>query len=261
MAKAEIQLNREHKQAYYLQVYTMVMLFFAFHLEIFLGFSRFDLTYFIKLIFWLSFSNLYFKTLYRLELYFWMFSLIIIFYMTGSLLWSIFFSHSYFLFYAYLTANIALWMELYMMSSPIFFPRTSWWEYDFRFRPDLKIEVELHQGAQVESFEGRMTDIRRQAGCVVLFHDIPRKKKIVLKCSEAGTQYEFFAVIISKREYSFGRGITYGVKLLFKTPEDKQRYRNFHKAWSHMMKNKMQIKFKELSLHQAQKEHHHELPY
>ncbi|MFZ4712954.1 MAG: hypothetical protein ACOYL6_04550 [Bacteriovoracaceae bacterium] len=261
MAKAEIQLNREHKQAYYLQFYTMIMLFLSLNIEVVMGIHRFDFVHIIKLIFWLTFYNLYFKTLYRLELYFWMFSAVVVLYMTVSLLWGILTGQSYILFYLYLTANVAMWMELYMMSSPIFFPRTSWWEYDFRFRPDLKIQVELHQGAQVESFEGRMTDIRRQAACVVLFQDLARKKKIVIRCTQENMNAEFNAVVISKREYSFGRGLTYGVKLQLKTSEEKKRFKEFHRGWNQMLKKKLQTKFKELSQHHKQKDHHHELPY
>ncbi len=263
MAKAEIQLNREHKQAYYLQMYSMIMTFVALNFEILLGKESLDLLHFIKMLLWALFFNLFFKSLYRLEMSFWMFSLFLFFYLGSCLVGTLIHRDSYVLFYMYMTANVALWMELYMMSSPIFFPRTSWWEYDFRFRSELKIDVEIHTGAQVESFTGRMTDIRRQAACVVLFHEIPKKKKIIIKSTDFGYPVELKAVVISKREYSFGRGLTYGVKLLVKTPAEKKMFKQFHHSWRQLILHKLKMKFMHLTEHhkEKKKDSNHELPY
>jgi hypothetical protein len=246
MSGAVIQLNREHKQAYFLQLYHMVMLFLALNYEVILGRENFDFIHLCKMAFWAILYNFNFRTLYRLDLYFWLFSTVVGIYLAWSLFLTLLIGGSYILFYMYITANVALWLELYMMSSPIFFPRTAWWEYDFRYRPDLKISVELHQGSQVDSYTGRMTDIRRQAACVVLFQDIPIKKQVILRSEDNGFMVELKAQIISKREYSFGRGITYGVKVLLSNNDEKKIFKSFSKQWINNHREKQKVKFTQL---------------
>lgn len=241
-----VPLNREHKQAYYLQMYSMLMLFVALNYEILLGKETFNFFFLLKLFVLAFIYNFHFRTFYKLDLYFWVFSFLIVCYQLWGFIVAVVGTHSYSLFYMYLTSNIALWLELYIMSSPIFFPRTLWWEYDVRYRSDLKIGVELHNASQVESFTGRMTDIRRSAACVVLFQDIPLKKKIFIKTNHDNRSMELPAVVLSKREYSFGRGITYGVKFLLKTNEEKKLFKNFSIEWAAHRNKKLEIKLIDL---------------
>ncbi|MEI8346791.1 MAG: hypothetical protein WCG27_04950, partial [Pseudomonadota bacterium] len=112
--------------------------------------------------------RLYFKTVKNLFYSFWTFSLGIMLYLIYSLVMNIFVYGSDVLVYTYLAALTFLVVEMYMLYSPIHFPRVIWWEYDFRYRHDLKIFINLHD----QIFEGRLTDLRRGAGCVVLFQDI-----------------------------------------------------------------------------------------
>lgn len=239
-------LNREHKQAYYLQMYSMLMLFVALNYEILLGKETFNFLFILKLMGLAFIYNFHFRTFYKLDLFYWVFSTLIVFYQLWGFIFALVSSRSYSLFYMYLTSNIALWLELYIMSSPIFFPRTLWWEYDVRYRSDLKIEVELHNASQVESFVGRMTDIRRSAACVVLFQDVPLKKKIHIKTKHGSKIIELAAVVLSKREYSFGRGITYGVKFLLKTNEEKKLFKSFSEEWKSHRNKKLEIKLIDL---------------
>lgn len=242
----KVPLNREHKQAYYLQMYSMLMLFVALTYEIILGKETFNFFFMLKIITWGVIYNFHFKTFYRLDLFYWIFSTLIFCYQLWGFFFAIVATHSYSLFYMYLTSNIALWLELYIMSSPIFFPRTLWWEYDVRYRSDLKIEVEVHNQSQVEAFNGRMTDIRRSAACVVLFQDVPLKKKIYIKTNHENKIIELAAVVLSKREYSFGRGITYGVKFLLKTNDQKKLFKSFSEEWKGHRNKKLEIKLLDL---------------
>lgn len=241
-----VPLNREHKQAYYLQMYSMMMLFVALSYELILAKEVFGFTFMFKFFALLFIYNFHFKTFYKLDLFYWIFSAIIVIYQLWGFILAILTTHSYSLFYMYLTSNMALWLELYIMSSPIFFPRTLWWEYDVRYRSDLKIEVEIHNQAQVESFNGRMTDIRRSAACVVLFQDVPLKKKIHIKTKHDNKVIEIPAVVLSKREYSFGRGITYGVKFLLKTNDEKKLFKSFSEEWKTQRNKKLEIKLLDL---------------
>lgn len=246
MVTPNTQSNKEYKQAYYLQVYHMVMLYIALNYEVILGRETFDVIHWFKMAFWAILYNFTFRTFRKLDLYFWLFSTVIGIYLSWSLFLTSVLGGSYILFYMYVTANVALWLQLFIMSSPIFFPRTAWWEYDFRYRPDLKISVEIHQGSQVDSFTGRMTDIRRQAACVVLFQDLPLKKIIILRTEESGLPVELKAQIISKREYSFGRGITYGVKVLLANVNEKKIFKKFSVQWKLQHKEKQKVKFTHL---------------
>ncbi len=64
---------------------------------------------------------------------------------------------------------VLLGIEMYKLYGPIYYPLVNWWEYDFRFRSDVKVLVSLPDQAMVE---GRLTDLRRKAGCVVLFDEM-----------------------------------------------------------------------------------------
>lgn len=242
----KVPLNREHKQAYYLQMYSMIMLLLALGYELILARELFNFSFIVKLFSLGLLYNFHFKTFYKLDLFYWIFSFIIACYQLWCFIFAIAGSSSYSLFYMYLTSNLALWLELYIMSSPIFFPRTLWWEYDVRYRSDLKIELEVHSSSQVESFVGRMTDIRRSAACVVLFQDLPLKKKIHIKTKHEDKIIELAAVVLSKREYSFGRGITYGVKFLLKTNEEKKLFKSFSQEWKTHRNKKLEIKLIDL---------------
>lgn len=239
----KFQLNREHKRAYYLQTYAMFMLFFGLTYEVLLGIQSFDWAFILKFIFLGFIYNIYYKTFYKLDLYYWLFSFFIGCYFFWCLFASIVKTDNYILFYIYLTSNLAIWLKFYIMSSPIFFPRTLWWEYDFRYRSDLHIVVEVHSDSLVESFEGRMTDIRRAAACVVLFQDLPMRKKIFIKAKKQDQVIEIKAVILSRKEYLFGRGITYGVKLLLKSQEEKDLYKMFSKFYKEHHRKKLSSKF------------------
>jgi ribosomal protein S1 len=73
---------------------------------------------------------------------------------------------------------------MYFLSSPIYYPRVSWWEYDFRYRDDLKIEVKSFE----DVIDARLTDLRRQAGCVAIFEELKIGQEIkvqVIKFDEA----------------------------------------------------------------------------
>lgn len=53
----------------------------------------------------------------------------------------------------------------YLIAAPIYYPRINWWEYDFRFRSDLKCKI--LDGSKV--IEGRLSDFRRNQCCLYSF--------------------------------------------------------------------------------------------
>ncbi len=134
--------------------------------------------------------------------------------------------------------------ECYLLSSPIYYPLVHWWEYDFRYRHDLKIELN-HEGM---SFPGRLTDLRREAGCVVSFDDFPPRKnlsiKTVLKHSDEHIDHIILTgELMSKRGNSIGRGFIYGVNFILKTDEEKRAYKKLMQYWRRERSVRMRRKF------------------
>ena len=147
-----------------------------------------------------------------------------------------------FSFLCYLLASAFVAIESYHLWTPIFYPIVSWWEYDFRYRDDLK--VQLLQGES--KFEGRLTDLRRNAGCVACFKDLNLGEKIEIHPFQDFDKVAFEAEIMSKRKYSIGRPFNYGVKFKVYSVEDpttERMYKNFCSFWKDERKNKLKKKF------------------
>ncbi|CBW24987.1 putative integral membrane protein [Halobacteriovorax marinus SJ] len=186
-------------------------------------------------IFWTLFSliglgifyKLYFKTLTDLYYSFWTFS-----FATASLivykLYHIIMSQSDLqLFYLYLVAGIILSIEAYILLSPIYYPRVSWWEYDFRYRDDLKVKFSYEE----KEFEARLTDLRRSAGCLASFEEVSVGDKIKIFASNGVKEFSFLVEIMSRRRYSLGRPCTHGVKFIFNDEYLESDYDEFHNYW------------------------------
>ncbi len=116
---------------------------------------------------------------------------------------------------------------MYALSSPLYYPVVSWWEYDFRFRTDLKVEVESDEGKK----EGRLVDVRRMAlglqsfenyrpGEIVKIHFQSNNVEVSLKCE-----------IVSKRNYSIGRPNVFGMRLFDSLETMEEDYKKLHTLW------------------------------
>jgi hypothetical protein len=141
-------------------------------------------------------------------------------------------------FYFFLISSIFLCLEAYMLSSPIYYPRVFWWEYDFRFNPNLKIDVD-------EFGEGRLTDVRRQAGCLIHFKEFSPGDVIRISLENFDSIFE--VEVMSKRQYSLGRPYHYGIRFIFERKEASKSYKNLSNFWE---KNKNKKKKLSAQLHQ-----------
>jgi hypothetical protein len=130
--------------------------------------------------------------------------------------------------------------EAYTMMSPIFYPRIKWWEWDFRYRGDTQVKVKNGE----DSFEARLSDLRRDAGAITLFEDISYNEEIFIEINFMNELLSFKAKIISKRESNLGRGITYGVSFIFDEDSQKQRFGRYKNFWSMNNKIKLRNKFR-----------------
>ncbi len=186
------------------------------------------------------FYRFYLKTLERLYYTFWSFSFTLAVYLIAHLIAAEFESLPFYLFFA---ALCLLGLELRMMNSPLYYPRVRWWEYDFRYRGDLKIKV-LFEGKEIS---GRLVDLRRRAGSVVCFREFKVNQVVRVLLHYNEQDFDFPATIKTKREYSLGRGFNYGV--LFQVrKEQRKSYRQFMRLKRRNRLIRMRSKFKEATL-------------
>jgi hypothetical protein len=139
----------------------------------------------------------------------------------------------------YLFALACLGLAAWQISSPLYYPMIQWWEYDFRFRPDIRIWVE--EGSDGHS--ARLTDLRRGAGCVVMFHSCAIGTVINVRTDVMGQKFEIEAEIVSRKEPILGRAYIYGVKFDTENLEQRQRLKLLTNYWNESKKSKTRTKF------------------
>jgi hypothetical protein len=151
-------------------------------------------------------------------------TLIIIFY-------SFFFFKKNLVLFQLLTSYVFIFFECYIMSSPIFFPRVNWWEFDFRFRNDLKVKVLIDE----EEFNGRMIDLRRGSLGLTLFKAVSQDTEVKIILNE---KLYITGKVVTSREPNPGRGLFYGIRV-----NDGQRYSDIKKIWDARKKYRMRKRF------------------
>ncbi len=221
----------------------LLCVFVGFFIEFIYG--RVGWSVFFHLPFLILFYRIYYKTLTELYYTFWTFSSFVLIYILVGLVHGIA-TELASLFYIYFLALIFLGLKFYILSSPFYYPRIRWWEYDFRYRYDLKIKVRSEKLDLIN--EGRLTDLRRGAGCVILFDDFEVGDKLVLKIETQFKKIDLNAEIMSKREYSVGRGIYYGVKFHFEENIEGKDFKNFCKLWKNERIARERMKFRKKDL-------------
>ena len=139
-----------------------------------------------------------------------------------------------FLFYS--VALFLLALESRELWTPIYYPIMSWWEYDFRYRNDLKVKAIVDGKA----IEGRLTDLRKGAGCVSLFKELKVGEHVQIELKDENS---FKVEIMSKRYYSLGRPLSYGVRFELVEEDEKAEFKKFSKFWRNNRKQKRKEKF------------------
>lgn len=142
----------------------------------------------------------------------------------------------------YLSAAVLLALGAWQISSPLYYPMVQWWEYDFRFRPDIRIWVEDGD----TGYRARLTDLRRNAGCVVMFHAVPEGSSINVKTDVMNQRFAIRAEIVSRKEPILGRAFIYGVRFDTEDLEQRQRLKLLTNYWHETKKIKTRSKFDSL---------------
>lgn len=121
-----------------------------------------------------------------------------------------------------------LCLAAWQISSPLYYPMVQWWEYDFRFRPDMRVAVHDSEGKE---HKARLTDLRRGAGCVVMFHPVPIHGTFFIHTEVLSHKFGLKAEVISRKEPILGRAYTYGVRFDVNDLEQRQRLKLISNYW------------------------------
>lgn len=186
------------------------------------------------------FYHFYLQTVKHIYYTFWTFSALLVFYLLSNMYSAIFVYSAPSLFYIHALALMFVAIEMYILSSPIYYPIVNWWEYDFRYRYDLKVRVRI---PSEEWHEVRLTDLRRGAACVASFDEYEDGTVLEIETIIDEEEYLFKIEIMSKRQYSVGRPFHYGVKFFLPTAENKKRFRKFQNIWRRRKQEKTLLKF------------------
>jgi hypothetical protein len=193
----------------------------------------------VRLIFFLYFSTPYYKTIKHRYYTYWTFSAILFIYILFKINEQFFVLHHSHIGILYLISCLILIMKMYILSSPIYYPRVSWWEYDFRYRDDLRIKV---KSVDLE-YDARLTDLRRFAGCVALFEEVKLGDEIIINAKVDDVSVSLRGQVMSKRRDLIGRPLIYGVMFKFDSRSNKKRYIQLVLLWKKEKHSKRKLKF------------------
>lgn len=193
----------------------------------------------LRLLFFLYLSTPYYKTIKHRYYTYWTFSTLLFLYILFKINEMFFVVHHPHIGALYLVSCILLIFKMYILSSPIYYPRVSWWEYDFRYRDDLKVSVKVHD----HEYEARLTDLRRLAGCVALFEELKLGDEILMTTKVDDVSVNLRGQVMSKRRDLIGRPLIYGVQFKFDSRSNKKRYIQLLRLWKKEKNNKRKLKF------------------
>jgi hypothetical protein len=220
--------------------FLMKAFFFFIHLGIMTEFvAAPKFRHAIRLIFFIYLSQPYYKTIKHRYYTYWSFSLGFFIYLLFKINEQFFNLHQPHIGALYTIAILMLISKMYILSSPIYYPRVNWWEYDFRFRDDLKIKVKINE----EEIEARLTDLRRQAGCVALFPEVNLGKELIISAAVGDESVLLRGLVMSRRRELIGRPFIYGIQFKFDNRRNKKRYVMLEKLWKREKNNKRKKKF------------------
>lgn len=128
------------------------------------------------------------------------------------------------------------------MSSPLYYPRVQWWEYDFRYRGELKARGKF----QANEFDVRISDLRRNCASILSFESLPLGSKLKLEIPYENEVYNFSGTVKTLREVIPGRPISYGLTINLDGENIRKEIYKLEKIWKSKKKANLRQKFSEL---------------
>jgi hypothetical protein len=235
----KLNLQNSYDKVKFLTILQFVFVLMAFIAEALVTRSVLNFSFIFQFILLLVAYNFYYSALARLFYSYWNMSLIFGIYYLVSLSRNFLVLGNPMIGFLFLISLGFLLMACYIVSSPLYYPRFHWWEYDFRFRADIRCWVE----ADGKEFRGRLSDLRRGAACLELFHGMPLGHPINISVEILNQNFSLFAEVRSRREPIIGRSIVYGIKFVNNDLEQKQRLKFLTNYWNESKKIKIRNKF------------------
>ena len=232
-------LQNSYDKVRFLTVLQFLLVLIAFVSEALLTHSVVYFSFFVQLGLLFFTFNFYYKALANLYYSYWNISIILAIYYMVSLIRNMFVIDQPMIAFLFFVSILFLLIACYIISSPLYYPRVHWWEYDFRFRADIRCMVEI-DGRQ---YRGRLADLRRGAACLELFHHIHVGQPIQINLEILNQNFTLFSEVRSKREPIIGRSIVYGIKFVNSDLEHKQRLKLLTNYWRESKKIKIRNKF------------------
>ena len=232
-------LQNSYDKVKFLTLLQFVFVLVAFVAEALVTQSVLNFSFIFQFILVLASYNFYYNALSNLYYSYWNISLVLGIYYFVSLTRNFLVVGHPMIGMMFLTSLIFLIIACYIISSPLYYPRVHWWEYDFRFRADIRCSAEI-EGVQ---YRGRLSDLRRGAACLELFNHTQVGQPIQINLEILNQNFTLFAEVRSKREPIIGRSIIYGIKFVNNDLEQKQRLRLLTNYWHESKKIKIRNKF------------------
>ena len=235
----KLNLQNSYDKVKFLTLCQFLLVLVGFVAEAFVTQSVLNFSFIFQLILLIAAYNFYYSALSNLFYSYWNISLIFAIYYLVSLTRNFLVVGHPVIGILFLFSLCFLVIACYIISSPLYFPRVHWWEYDFRFRADIRCSVDV-DGQQ---FKGRLSDLRRGAACLELFSHTQVGQPIQINLEILNQNFTLFAEVRSKREPIIGRSIIYGIKFVNNDLEHKQRLRLLTNYWHESKKIKIRNKF------------------
>jgi hypothetical protein len=202
----------------------------------------FTFSFMVEFLILIVLFNFYFQAQKNRNYAYWGITFFIGVYLLRAILQYTFMEYNALIIYFSFLSMIFLGINVYIMSSPIFYPRVQWWEYDYRYRGDLKAITENEN----ESFESRLTDLRRDSGCIELFEPLEVGSKISVTVEHDGKKYQLPAIVKTRTQIIPGRPLRYGIKIDYIDNTNKNDFVELKRKWNETNRVKLRKKFSEI---------------
>lgn len=232
-------LQNSYDKVKFLTVLQFVFVLIAFISEAFATNSVLYFSFFFQFGLLLVVFNFYYNALMNLFYSFWNISLILAIYYLVAMVRNFTLPGHGMIGFLFCLSLGCLISACYIISSPLYYPLVNWWEYDFRFRADIKCWIDI-SGQQ---YLGRLSDLRRNAACLELFQSMPVGHPVQIHVEVLNQNFTLYAEVRSKREPIIGRSIIYGIKFIHHDLEQKQRLKLLTNYWRESKKIKISKKF------------------
>ena len=240
--KLNININDEYNKAIFVFYFQLILHFILYFLVSAVEETFFTFMFFLSFLFWFFIYRFLYNSLSQRNYSFWALSFFIFIYFAKTIFYYTFVeSHIVILYFSFL-GMICLFSNAYIMSSPLFYPRVQWWEYDFRYRGDLKIKLNYENSLQ----EARLTDLRRSEASIEAFEDMEVDKQCEIELEFEKEIYKILGQIKTKKQIIPGRPLRYGVKISFATPEQKKKFNHLEKLWNEQKQVQIRRKFSDV---------------